>query len=79
MLIIQYNCRKTYIITITTLKTGFALNAAIIYLQKPYIKLKNYILYLNYILYWLKKENLKNKKIITVIKRDFIIKIIIEV
>jgi hypothetical protein len=78
MLVIQHNCKKAYAITITALETGFALNAAIICLQEPYIESKNYISHSGYVLYWSEKRDLKNKKIITAIRRDLTVKIIIE-
>jgi hypothetical protein len=37
MLIIQYNCRKAYAITIAALETGLKRNAAFVCLQEPYI------------------------------------------
>jgi hypothetical protein len=46
---IQYNYRKTYVITIAALETELALKAEIICLQKPYIEINN-IIYGGYII-----------------------------
>jgi hypothetical protein len=78
MLVVQYNYRKAYAITIAALETSFALNATIICLQEPYIEPKNYISHSEYILYWLEEGDLKDKRVAIVIRRDLTAKIIIE-
>ena len=77
MLVIQHNCAKAYAIIIAALEAGLALNAAIIYLQEPYIG-QNSISHPGYVLYWPEEGDLKNKRVVTAVRRDLIAKTIIE-
>ena len=77
MLVIQHNCAKAYATTIAALEAGLALNAAIICLQEPYTG-QNSISHPGYVLYWPEEGDLKNKRVVTAVRRDLIAKTIIE-
>jgi hypothetical protein len=69
MIIIQYNYRKAYAITIAALETGLKRNTAFIYLQEPYIGQKP-ISYPGYILYWPEIGKQNKKRVAIAVKRD---------
>jgi hypothetical protein len=69
MLVVQYNCRKTYAIIIAVLETGLALKTEIVCLQGPYIEINN-ITYGGYIILW-PETGLKDKKrVLIIIRKD---------
>lgn len=67
MLIVQQNCSKEYEYTISVLEAGLGLDAAIVYVQEPFLENKN-ISYLGFNLYWLSKtSNQKDMRVLIVV------------
>jgi hypothetical protein len=77
MLVIQYNCRRAYPITIAAFETDLALNAAFIYLQEPYVGVYTFS-HPDYEIKWPEKGENKEQRVLIVIRKDLLTKVITE-
>ena len=77
MLVIQYNCRKLYPITIAAFETGLTLKAAFICLQEPYNGIYSFS-HPGYEIRWPEKGKNSEKRVLIAIRKDLLTKIITE-
>jgi hypothetical protein len=61
-----------------TFKTGLALNAAFIYLQEPYVRVYTFS-HPSYKIKWPKKGENKEKRVLIIIRKDLLMKVIMEI
>lgn len=76
ILVVKYKCKQNYENTIVALKTALSIGAEIAYLQKPFIRNRNFS-HSIFNFYWLGR--LKNKEqVFTAIKNELISRIVVD-